>query len=72
MNARWTSQLCSSCYKENPIAITYRTEKRDVSDLIGIRRQVEFNHDCIDGFHNNLNSDLNAARVIALAPVISY
>jgi hypothetical protein len=71
VNARWTSQLCSNCYKKDPLTITYKTQKRVVLNKIGVRQQTEFNHTCLDGIHRNLNSDLNAARVIALAPVLS-
>jgi transposase len=70
VNARWTSQMCSHCYKSNPIGITYQTQKSDIVHLIGIRDRAKFIHDCETTKKFQSNSDLNAARNIALAPAI--
>ena len=78
VNARWSSQICSFCAKDNikALNITMQSKKGHLRDYFGSRSgklfRCEQTHHRDDNFYHKfeLDADLNAARNVSMRPLI--
>ena len=66
INAKWTSKICWKSQLENELNVTWNTQREMVEEFIGIRNGKNFRYFRGDKLIWQGDSDLNAARNVAL------